>query len=103
MWAKDNPMPQISADRPGQAFELCTIAHARPRGRMRWNGGGRGGRWDHPTCQGPDRPEHPSPKPLDLMLEQVADFTDPGELVLDVFAGSGTTGVACLRLDRRVI
>jgi site-specific DNA-methyltransferase (adenine-specific) len=33
----------------------------------------------------------------------VSDFTDPGELVCDPFAGSGTTGVACIRLGRRFI
>ena len=38
-----------------------------------------------------------------LMLELVELFTDPGDLVLDPFAGSGTTGVACLRLGRRFI
>lgn len=37
------------------------------------------------------------------MLELVSLFTDPGEIVLDAFAGSGTTGVACLRLGRRFI
>jgi len=33
----------------------------------------------------------------------VRDFTDPGDLVLDPFAGSGTTGVACKRLGRRFL
>ena len=37
------------------------------------------------------------------MLELVELFTDPGESVLDPFAGSGTTGVACLRLGREFI
>jgi len=37
------------------------------------------------------------------MLELVEAFTDPDEIVLDPFAGSGTTGVACLRLGRRFI
>lgn len=37
------------------------------------------------------------------MLALVADFTDPGETILDPFAGSGTTGVACLRLGRKFI
>lgn len=103
-WVKANPMPQISADRPGAGFEPCTIAHARrTKGKMRWNGGGRAALWTHANAQGPERPDHPCPKPVLLMLDLVSDFTDPGELVLDPFAGSGTTGVACLRLGRRFI
>jgi site-specific DNA-methyltransferase (adenine-specific) len=100
-WVKTDPMPQITGDRPGAGFEPCTIAH--PRGRKRWNGGGRCAVWTHGTSKGHARPDHPCPKPVELMLDQVADFTDPGEIVLDPFAGSGTTGVACLRLGRRFI
>ena len=37
------------------------------------------------------------------MLELVELFTDPGDLLPDPFCGSGTTGVACLRLGRRFI
>ena len=37
------------------------------------------------------------------MLRLVELFTDPDDLVLDPFCGSGTTGVACLRLGRRFI
>ena len=37
------------------------------------------------------------------MLALVSDFTDPGDLVWDPFCGSGTTGVACLRLGRRFV
>ena len=102
-WVKANPMPQVSADRPAAGFEPCIIAHAKPRGRMRWNGGGRAAVWVHANAQGEERPAHPCPKPLDLMLDLVADFTDLDEVVLDPFAGSATTGVACLRLGRRFI
>ena len=42
-------------------------------------------------------------KPLALMLSIIGDFTEPGDVVLDPFAGAGTTGVACLRLGRRFI
>lgn len=113
-WVKPNPMPQISGDRPGQGFEMCTIAH-RP-GRKRWNGGGRAAAWISSageieealawvfaTCQGKERPDHPSPKPLGLMELNVADFSDLGELVFDCFSGSGTTGVACRNLNRRFL
>ncbi len=47
--------------------------------------------------------DHPCPKPIGTMLWLVARASLPGESVLDPFAGSGTTGVACLRLGRRFI
>lgn len=46
---------------------------------------------------------HPTTKPLALMRRIVEDFTDPDDLICDPFAGSGTTGVACIRLGRRFI
>jgi DNA modification methylase len=41
--------------------------------------------------------KHPTVKPVDLMAWLVRLVTPPGGLVLDPFAGSGTTGSACLR------
>ena len=46
---------------------------------------------------------HPTQKPLALIEEILRDFTAQGDLVLDPFMGSGTTGVACLKLGRRFI
>lgn len=99
-WVKTNPMPQVTGDRPAQGFEPATIAH-RP-GRKRWNGGGRPAVWIG-SVAGEERPDHPCPKPLWLMEALVRDFTDPGETILDPFAGSGTTGVAAIRLGRNFI
>ena len=103
-WVKTDPMPQVTGDRPAAGFEPCVIAHPQP-GRMRWNGGGRPAVWTFGTTKGGERAdnEHPCPKPLTLMESLVRDFTDPGELICDPFAGSGTTGVACKRLGRRFI
>jgi DNA modification methylase len=42
-------------------------------------------------------------KPLGLMERLVRLFTNPNDLILDPFAGSGTTGVAAIRLGRRFI
>lgn len=101
VWDRVNPAPQITGDRPGQAVDAIAIMH-RP-GRKRWNGGGTAGIWRHAAPRGRDRHGHPTQKPIPLMIELVEDFTDHGDLVLDPFAGSGTTGVACLRTGRRFV
>lgn len=100
-WVKPDPMPQMTGDRPCVGFEPCTITHA--QGAMRWNGGGRAALWTHYTAKGSDRPDHPCPKPESLMGELVRQFTDPGDSILDPFAGSGTTLVAAKRFGRNGI
>jgi len=61
--------------------------------------------WDIPT---PPRREkalggHPTQKPLALLDRIILSASSPGDMVLDPFAGSGTTGVAALRRGRRFI
>jgi len=46
---------------------------------------------------------HPTQKPVALMEYMIRTYTNPGETVLDFAMGSGTTGVACLHLNRRFI
>lgn len=46
---------------------------------------------------------HPNEKNLDMVMRIIKNLTDPGELVVDVFGGSGTTAVACKRLGRHYI
>ena len=50
-----------------------------------------------------DRNGHPCPKPISTWTRLVERVTLRGETVLDPFAGSGTTGVACLSLGCRFI
>lgn len=105
VWVRQGGAPQFTGDRPASGVEAITLAH--PKGRSRWNGGGKAGVYTHPVVQNRlgqrGSRVHPTQKPLALMLALVEDFTSPGDLVLDPFAGSGTTGVACLRLGRRFI
>jgi len=57
-------------------------------------------------CYGNDRREgnvHPTVKPVALMRWLIRLITEPGDIVLDPFGGSGTTGVAALAEGRRVI
>lgn len=104
IWIKPNGQPQLTGDRPGVGYECIVVAHA-SKGRMRWNGGGKRGFIIMPTEANFSQVErvHETQKPIDLMLELVADFSDPGDLILDPFAGSGTTAIAALMLGRRFI
>lgn len=46
---------------------------------------------------------HPNEKPVEALLPLIESFSQPGDLVLDAFAGSGTTGLAARKLNRRFI
>jgi site-specific DNA-methyltransferase (adenine-specific) len=48
-------------------------------------------------------PSFPTQLPVALVARVVAAASDPGDLVIDPFNGSGTTGEACLRLGRRYL
>lgn len=103
-WVKVGSTPQFSGDRPATGFEAITIAH--PSGKKRWNGGGKHALWSVPIVlnrSGSDPRWHTTQKPLPLMEQLVVQFTDPGETVLDAFAGSGTTGLAAMRHGRKSI
>lgn len=99
IWRLRNPAPQFSGDRPGQPAEGIAIMH--PPGKKRWNSGGKAAFYDV-GVEHTDRC-HPTQKDLRGIIELVHDYTEPGDLVLDMYAGSGTTGVACLRTGRRFI
>ena len=58
--------------------------------------------WTFPSVR-PYRGKHPAEKPL-AMLEHIIEATTfPGDIVLDCFAGSGSTAAAALRLGRRTV
>lgn len=105
VWTKPDGQPQLTGDRPGCGYESIVVTH-RP-GRCRWNGGGTLGVFDVPkkdpaTAYGVPN-DHPTQKPVPLMIRLVDLFTDPSDVILDPYAGSGSTGVAAVRLGRRFI
>jgi site-specific DNA-methyltransferase (adenine-specific) len=101
VWLKPDGQPQYTGDRPGMGFESLVFCH-KP-GRSTWNGGGKHGVYLFNKGSDGTPNVHQTQKPAALMEQLVRDFTDPGELIADPFAGSGTTGVACIRLGRRFI
>lgn len=98
-WVKTNPMPIISADRPAMGWEPIVYLH-RDDVKPTWNGGGRAGNYVMPTSQGSG---HPTQKPLDMVRDFVQRFTNPGDLILDPFAGTGTTLRAAVDEGRRAV
>jgi site-specific DNA-methyltransferase (adenine-specific) len=50
-----------------------------------------------------ERFDHPCHAPVSLMVKAIECLTEPGDLILDPFLGSGTTAVACKRTGRDFI
>jgi modification methylase len=66
--------------------------------------------WLIPICSGPERLKddegrkaHPTQKPEALLYRIILATTAPGDIVLDPFFGTGTTGAVAKRLGRRFI
>jgi len=97
VWVKPNPTPQFTGDRPGTGWEAIAMLHR--KGKKRWNGGGHAAVWNFNKVSG----DHPTGKPLPLLQKWVQQFSEPGEVILDPFMGSGTTGVAAIQLGRKFI
>jgi site-specific DNA-methyltransferase (adenine-specific) len=99
VWVKNNPMPQISADRPGHGWESIAYLHKEDV-KSEWNGGGSHGNYvsNLATPTG-----HPTPKPVKMFSSFVERFSNPNDLIFDPFAGGGTTLVAAHNMGRRAI
>ena len=91
--------PRLLGDGPGSG--ACHLMVARPRERrfMSW---GSLPCWYGPT-RGTEPGRHIGGKPLDIMRAIVRDYSRPGDLVCDPYAGGGTTALACLTEGRRAI
>lgn len=99
VWVKPDAMPQISGDRPSQGWEAIAFMH-RLGGRMRWNGGGRSSAF---VCGVQRGGVHPTQKPSSLVGELVRLCSDPGDVILDPYMGSGTTLRAAKDSGRKAI
>jgi site-specific DNA-methyltransferase (adenine-specific) len=121
-WVKPDAMPSLHGLWPGQAFESIVTADwlddaewealvlASRQGARPCPLGGKAveyrftrARAGQPGGPGGTEAPHETTKPLALMLKLVEHFTHHGDLVLDPYAGSGTTGIACLMLGRRFL
>jgi len=99
IWDKPNGAPQFTGDRPAQGWEAIGIFH-RAGGRMRWNGGGNRAVW---RVNRVSDPYNPTAKPSELIETLIALFSEPGDLILDPYCGTGTTLLAARQLGRLAV
>ncbi len=117
IWRKTNPMPNFRGRRFTNAHETMIWCARDREARYRFNYEAMKALnddlqmrsdWLLPICSGGERLKdgkgkkaHPTQKPEALLHRVIMAATKPGDLVLDPFFGSGTTGVVAKRLGRR--
>ena len=119
IWRKTNPMPNFRGKRLTNAHETLIWAARSERSRYTFNyeamkalneGVQMRSDWVIPLCTGSERLKtaagdkaHPTQKPEALLHRVLVGSTRPGDVVLDPFFGTGTTGAVAKRLRRRWI
>ena len=119
VWRKSNPMPNFRGRRFTNAHEtLIWAARSQDQKRYTFNYDAlktanddiqmRSDWWTMPICSGGERMKnedgkksHPTQKPVALLHRILVATTNPGDVVLDPFFGTGTTGAVAKLLDRR--
>src|SRR5581483_9145791 len=117
VWRKTNPMPNFRGKRFTNAHETLIWAGRDASSRVTFNYEAMKALnddiqmrsdWLFPICSGPERLKdgvgrkaHPTQKPEALLHRVLLATTNPGDLVLDPFFGTGTTGAVARRLGRR--
>lgn len=102
IWVKPDAMPKFNGQGPALGHEHIVSLWC-GGGCSRWNAGGKRGVYRHIVNPSDRHGKHPTEKPWRLFTELLEDFTNPNELILDPFMGSGTTGVACVKTGRKFI
>ena len=118
VWRKSNPMPNFKGTRFTNAHETLIWAARSETSRYTFNYRAMKtlndelqmrSDWVIPVCGGPERLKrggtkaHPTQKPEALLYRILLAATRPGDVVLDPFFGTGTTGAVAKRLGRHFI
>lgn len=102
-WHKSNPTP-LTNDTWLPDTEYCLVF--KQKGAPRYNAGYElKSKWYVSSINKEDKDlyGHPTIKPLELVKRHVLHSTQPNDIVLDCFMGSGTTAVACKETNRQFI
>jgi modification methylase len=119
VWRKANPMPNFKGTRFTNAHETMIWCAKSEKARYTFNYRAMKALnddvqmrsdWTLPICSGGERLKddaghktHPTQKPEALLYRVLLACTEPGDIVLDPFFGTGTTGAVARRLRRRWI
>jgi modification methylase len=118
VWRKANPMPNFKGTRFTNAHETLVWASMGEKAKYTFNYRSlktlndelqMRSDWEFPICSGQERLKqdgvkvHPTQKPEALLYRVMLASTRPGDVVLDPFFGTGTTGAVAKRLGRRFI
>lgn len=101
-WQKTNPVPinsKINYLSNATEYFFTFVKGKKPVFNSEYDNGF----YQFPICHGKERLAHPTQKPLSLITELIKKHSNPEDLVLDCFAGSGTTGHACKLTNRKYI
>ena len=101
-WVKTNPVPvnsKINYLSNASEYFFTFVKGKKPTFNSVYDNGF----YHFPICHGKERTPHPTQKPLGLISDLVKKHSNEGDLVLDCFAGSGTTGQSCEDLNREYI
>lgn len=106
VWKKSNPMPRNIDRRYVQDMEFAIWAVKKG---SKWTFNKLEGypymrsMFETSIVSGSEKVVHPTQKSLKLMQDIIKIHTNKNDIIIDPFMGSGTTGVACLNLDRNFI
>ena len=119
VWRKNNPMPNFRGTRFTNAHETLIWASKGEKAKYTFNYRSMKtlndelqmrSDWEFPICGGQERLKgadghkvHPTQKPEALLYRILLACTKPGDVVLDPFFGTGTTGAVAKRLGRHWI
>ncbi|MEM1129053.1 MAG: site-specific DNA-methyltransferase [Pseudomonadota bacterium] len=119
VWRKTNPMPNFRGKRLTNAHETLIWASRQESAKYTFNyealkalneGVQMRSDWSFPICTGHERLKdssgakaHPTQKPEALLHRVLVGTTNPGDVVLDPFFGTGTTGAVAFKLGRKFV
>ena len=103
IWQKTNPVPlnsKLNYLTNSREYFVTMVKGSKPTFHSEYDLGV----YEFPILHGKERVgNHPTQKPVELFKQLINKHSNPGDIVLDPFSGTGTTAIACLQTNRKFI